>query len=82
MIDIFDFRKCLRFYFKNFKAIGTLSLDEGVVTWYSKDEIFWEKSKLSILDKMQLGISKFRNKICERIFSNQNIASILILKFD
>ena len=46
------------------KAIGSLTIDDGTITWYSKDEVFWEKNKLSIYDKLQLGISKFRNKFC------------------
>lgn len=33
------------------------------MTWYSKDEVCWEKNKMSILEKVNFGFSKFRNKM-------------------
>ena len=45
-------------------AIGTLTIDEGTITWYSKDEIYFEKSRQTLIGKINQGLFKFRNKIC------------------
>ena len=49
--------------FPNCEALESINIEEGVVTWYSKDEVCWEKSKMSILEKVNFGFSKFRNKM-------------------
>lgn len=45
------------------EPVGSVNIEEGVVTWYSKDEVCWEKNKMSLIEKMNFGISKFRSKM-------------------
>lgn len=43
------------------ELISTLQFDDGVINWYSKDEVFWEKTKLS-MNYFITRISNFKNK--------------------
>ena len=44
--------------------MNSLNIDEiGTISWYSKDEVYWEKKNKSVIDEMRHGFSKFRNKI-------------------
>jgi hypothetical protein len=43
--------------------LSSINIDEGTISWYSKDELYWEKKNMSVIDKMQHGFSKLRNKI-------------------
>ena len=45
------------------EPVGSINIEEGVVTWYSKDEVCWEKNKMSLIEKMNFGFSKFRSKM-------------------
>lgn len=43
------------------ETIGTLSFEDGTVTWYSRDEVYWGKNKPNFLDYL-VGISKMGSK--------------------
>jgi hypothetical protein len=47
------------------KAVGSLSFDDGAITWYSRDEIYWGKKTLNFIDYL-VGFSKMGNKIGKR----------------
>lgn len=42
--------------------IASINLDEGTVNWYSKNEIYWEKNKMSMKDNLKNLINRFNNK--------------------
>ncbi len=45
------------------KPISSLTIEEGTVVWYSKDDIYLEKNKLGLIDIMTNSLfSKLRNK--------------------
>ncbi len=48
--------------------VGSVNLEQGVVTWYGKDDVYWEKNKMSLIEKMNFGLSKFRNKFSKYSF--------------
>jgi hypothetical protein len=48
-------------------AICSITIDEGTISWYSKNEIYLEKKNKSVIDKMQHSLSKLRNKIIKGI---------------
>lgn len=41
----------------------TLDIDEGTVIWYTKDEVYFEKNNMTVMDKMHLTFMKLRKKI-------------------
>jgi len=45
------------------KPISSLTIEEGTIVWYSKDDIYLEKNKLGLIDIMTNSLfSKLRNK--------------------
>ena len=44
------------------KAISSIAIEEGIVSWYSKDDVYLERNKINIFNKINLPILKLRKK--------------------
>ncbi len=52
----------IHFFFKK-KAISSISIEEGIVSWYSNEDVYLERNKINIFDKINLPILKLRKKL-------------------
>ncbi len=57
---------------------GSVNLEQGVVTWYGRDDVYWEKNKMSLIEKVNFGLSKFRNKFSNWFF----LFSVFVFKYN
>ncbi|CAF0849369.1 unnamed protein product [Brachionus calyciflorus] len=49
---------------KPVELVGSLQFSDGVINWYSKDEVFWEKTKLNMINLFTSfkQLANFKNK--------------------
>jgi len=40
-----------------------MTIDEGIVIWYSKENVYLERKNISVIDKMHSSILKLRKKL-------------------
>ncbi len=61
-----------------FVAIATITVDEGTITWFSAEEVYYEKNKASMFEKFIKQIGRQCKKIIWLCLNNLRMVNKLI----